>query len=220
VQRYRPLIEQYLRTRWSGSPRHALVDDALQDVLLECLKADGLLARTSDAPPRSFRAFLLGAARNVALRYESGRGLAPRETPVPVADLEGVAGSEERASRAFERAWARWIVREAARAMAARGQILGRAALRRVELLRLRFFEEKPIRDIAREWGEDAIDLHREYTHAREEFRAALFEVLELHHSGRPDEAHEEAARLLEVLSTIRQRPRASPIAASAARDS
>jgi RNA polymerase sigma-70 factor (ECF subfamily) len=201
VRDYRPLIQEYLRVRWARSLRIASLEDAVQDVLLECLKSGGLLVRTSGNRPRSFRAFLLGAARNIALRYESGRSQGDRETSVPLADFESVAGNDERASQAFERAWARAIVRDAARHMMAHARILGREAVRRVEILRLRFFEGMPIREIAAVWGEDSKAVHRDYARAREEYRGALFDVLDFHHPGRPDEAREEATRLVEILS-------------------
>ena len=43
-----------------------------------------------------------------------------------------------------------------------------------MELLRLRFHENRPIRDIASLWGEDAARLHHEYARARREFQQAL----------------------------------------------
>lgn len=54
----------------------------------------------------------------------------------------------------------------------------GERAVRRVELLRLRFQEGLPIRDIALKWKEDAAKLHHEYATARAEFRSALRRVL------------------------------------------
>ena len=51
---------------------------------------------------------------------------------------------------------------------------------RRAKLLRLRFQEGVPIRDIAPAWNEDPAKLHRELDKARREFRDALREVLGL----------------------------------------
>jgi RNA polymerase sigma-70 factor (ECF subfamily) len=65
-----------------------------------------------------------------------------------------------------------------------------------VELLRLRFHENLPIRDIARRWGTDPAVLHHEYAKAREEFRSALLDVVTFHHAGGPG-AIEEACRNL-----------------------
>jgi RNA polymerase sigma-70 factor (ECF subfamily) len=82
-------------------------------------------------------------------------------------------------------------------ALAAQG---GEAALRRVELLRLRFYEGKPIREIARLWDLDAATLHHEYARGREEFRSALRDVIAFHHPGSPEDVDRECAQLLSLL--------------------
>jgi DNA-directed RNA polymerase specialized sigma24 family protein len=64
--------------------------------------------------------------------------------------------------------------------------------LRRVELLRLRFQEGMPIREIARLRGVDAASLHHEYARARREFRSALRDVIAFHHPGAPEEIDRE----------------------------
>jgi RNA polymerase sigma-70 factor (ECF subfamily) len=73
-------------------------------------------------------------------------------------------------------------------------------ALRRVELLRLRFHEGLPIREIARRWRDDPATLHREYARAREEFKEALIGVMAFHHPGSPAQAERECAELLALL--------------------
>jgi RNA polymerase sigma-70 factor (ECF subfamily) len=73
--------------------------------------------------------------------------------------------------------------------------------MRRVELLRLRFEENLPIRTIAERWGVDAARLHHAYAMARQEFKAALLEVVAFHHAGSPVELEQEAASLLRALS-------------------
>jgi RNA polymerase sigma-70 factor (ECF subfamily) len=78
--------------------------------------------------------------------------------------------------------------------MEARARAAGADAARRVELLKLRFGEEMPIRDIARLWNADAARLHHEYATAREEFRAALRDVVAEH---QPGDAFAEAERLI-----------------------
>src|SRR5262249_9139684 len=115
-------------------------------------------------------------------------------------DLESIPGGEETLSRAFDRAWARAVVREAAERQSALAAQRSEASLRRVELLRLRFHEGLPIREIARLWGLDAAYLHHEYARARQEFRAALREVIAFHHPGSPEDVDRECARLLSLL--------------------
>ncbi len=72
---------------------------------------------------------------------------------------------------------------------------------KRVEILRLRFEENLPIRTIAELWGVPAAGLHHEYALARQEFKAALLEVVAFHHPGSPAEVEQEAAGLLQALS-------------------
>lgn len=206
VSRYRPAIHDYLRARWDRTRKRHWVDDAVQDVILECFRGGGILARSAASRPRSFRAFLLGTTRNIALRYETGRGVAARESQAPVDDFDGLPAAGERASAAFEKAWARSIVQEAASHMVSRARFLGAAALRRVELLRLRFFDGRPIRDIAAAWGTEAKALHREYARAREEFQASLLEVLEWHEPGGGDDSG-GVAYLVKVLAGSRAFP-------------
>ena len=76
----------------------------------------------------------------------------------------------------------------------------GEAAPRRVELLRLRFHEGMPIREIAGLWGLDAASLHHEYARARQEFRSALRDVIAFHHPGSPEDVDRECAQLLSLL--------------------
>ena len=84
---------------------------------------------------------------------------------------------------------------EAAERQAERGSEAGEAVLRRVELLRLRFHEGLPIREIRRRWGSDPDAVHRDYARARREFQMALAEVVARHHPGStPVEIEHECA--------------------------
>jgi RNA polymerase sigma-70 factor (ECF subfamily) len=130
----------------------------------------------------------------VARRFES--------RPVRAAGpLPDIAANEEGLSRLFERTWAQAIMTEAARLQRRRASERGPEAVRRVELLRLRFEENLPIRTIAVRWGVAAAGLHHAYAKARHEFRAALLEVVAFHHPGSLAEVEQEAASLLAALS-------------------
>jgi hypothetical protein len=83
-------------------------------------------------------------------------------------NLEEIRGDEESLSRAFDQAWAVALVRETAQVHEQRARRAGSAALRRVELLRLRFQEDLPIREIAQRWQADPAGLHQEYARARD----------------------------------------------------
>ena len=69
-----------------------------------------------------------------------------------------------------------------------------------MQLLRLRFTDGLPIRAIAERWGEDAAKLHHEYATAREEFRAALRNVVGFHHPRTAGDLDHLAAELLALL--------------------
>jgi RNA polymerase sigma-70 factor (ECF subfamily) len=193
VSRYLPSVEAYLRARWRGTPLLDELDDAVQEVFLDCFREEGALERVEPDRPSGFRAFLYGVARFVALRHEERRARKGVQA-LP----SGLAVDEERLSVAFDRAWALTIVREAAERHASRARRGDDAARRRVELLRLRFEDGLPIRDIARLWGEDPARLHHEYARARREFKEALLDTVAFHHPAPAAEVESEGARLLD----------------------
>src|SRR6516162_938154 len=195
--RYAPVVRAYLTARWRGSTLIRELDDTIQDVFIECLRAGGLLDRVRADQPGGFRASLYGAVRNVALRAEARRARQFAHEPADLLELQGLAGREEALSRVYVRAWARAAVREAAERQSMLAARRGDAALRRVELLRLRFHERMPIREIARLWGLDASSLHHEYARARQEFRSALRDVIASQHPGSPQDVDRECAQLL-----------------------
>ena len=71
---------------------------------------------------------------------------------------------------------------------------------RRVELLRLRFGDGLPIREIAQLWDADPTWLHREYARARREFRQVLAEIVAFHHPGSEEAVQQECTQLLGLL--------------------
>ncbi len=167
---YEPVARAYFDTRWQLSSRPGATDDAVQEVFVECFKGGGVLDRVVAAHPDGFRPFFHGVLRNIARRFESARGADPLPDNHPADDTSP--------SRAFDRAWAQVLLQEAARVQAETARAAGERAVKRVELLRLRFQEGLPIREIAARWNEDATALHHEYATARDEFRAALRRVV------------------------------------------
>ena len=194
ARRYGRVVRTYLAARWRTSPLLRDLDDAVQDVFVECFRPQGLLARADADRPGGFRAFLYGAVRHVALRRETRRPPAPANVP-----LNEIPADDPSQSQVFDRAWAKTIFRAAARLQEERAN--DAAKKRRVALLRLRFQENKPIRDIAKRWNVEAASLHREYAKARQEFRAALEEVVAFHHPGSPEEVAQACANLLSLLA-------------------
>jgi RNA polymerase sigma factor (sigma-70 family) len=194
ARRYLVVVRAYLAARWRGSGLRPDLDDAIQEVFVECFRQGGALEAVEAGRVLGFRAFLYGVVRNVARRFES--------RPVRAAGpLPEIAANEESLSRLFERTWARALMTEAAQLQQRRAGEQGPEAVRRVELLRLRFEEGLPIRTIAERWGVPAAGLHRAYALARQEFKAALLEVVAFHHPGSPAEVAQEAASLLQSLS-------------------
>jgi len=201
VHLYAPIVHSYLAGRWKASPAHQFIEDAAQEVFVECFKKGGVLDQADHERLGSFRAFLVGVVRNVALRYETRR--------LPVMEVQAESGfepedpkaEEERLSRVFDRAWAEAVVREAGVRQDERARILGAEARRRVELLRLRFHDGLPIREIAARWNLEPRVVHREYARARQEFEEALREVMHVHHPGRSTAAENEIDHLLELLA-------------------
>jgi RNA polymerase sigma factor (sigma-70 family) len=198
--RYLPVVKAYLGARWRGSPFAAEIDDAAQEVFVDCFRPGGVLERAEPSAANGFRAFLYGVARNAALHVETRRAREAERREETTFYAERIASDEDRLSKVFDRAWAQSVMREAGDLQAARASEKGEEALRRVELLRLRFHEGMPIREIARLWGEEPDHLHHEYAQARREFHEALSEVVVLHQRCPPGRAEEECARLLDLL--------------------
>jgi RNA polymerase sigma-70 factor (ECF subfamily) len=194
ASRYVGVVRAYLGARWRGSTLRDELDDATQEVFVECFRTGGALEAAGSGRVPRFRAFLYGVIRNVARRVESR----PERGGGPVPE---VATDECSQSRLFERTWARAIMAEAAQLQRTRAHARGAEALQRVELLRLRFEENLPIRAIAKLWATEAAKLHHAYALARQEFKAALLEVVAFHQPGTPVELEEEAASLLKALA-------------------
>ena len=196
---YAPLIRAYLTARWTGTPRLDELDDAVQEVFLDCFRDGGVLERCDRDRPGGFRGFLYGVTRIIALRLE--RSEARRDAGVQGdIDLERIEHDAPSLSRVFDRGWATSLLREASLLLARRAEARGEEAQRRVELLRARFEEGLPVREIALRWGADPARLHKDYAQARQEFREALCEVVALHHPGSAAEVERKCVELIDLL--------------------
>ncbi len=194
ARRYLAIVRSYLAVRWRGTALREELDDATQKVFVEFYRHGGVLDAAGSGRVPGFRAFLYGVIRNVARRFES--------RPVRAADpLPEIATDDDGQSRLFDRTWAQAIMAEAGRLQRDQAEERGAEAIQRVELLRLRFEENLPIRDIALRWATDPAIVHKSYALARKEFRSALLEVVAFHHPGSAAELAEEAASLLKALS-------------------
>ena len=203
ARRYEPVVRASLCARWRGTPRIQDVEDAVQDVFAECLKPDGALDRADPTRSGGFRGFLFGVTRNVARRVEEQQARRvdmARGGYSEDGDPELPARDASLATT-FEKEWASTLLREAAVEQTRRAGALGDAAIRRVELLRLRFQDGLAIRDIAARWEVEPSWLHHQFATARDEFRRALETVVRVHFEGSDEEIERECLRLVAALS-------------------
>ena len=196
VHRYRPVIRAYLGTRWRSPALRALIDDATQDVFFECFRPDGVLAHANPGRVGGFRPFLFGVVLNISRRIERKHFRQRELTPAGDVELDGLASSDETQSAIWDREWAKALVHKAAK-LAADSKSGG---ARRAELLRLRFFEGLPIRDIAQRWQVDPAHLHQDYAKARKEFIQSFRTLVADHNGGSADEIDAYSRRLLDIL--------------------
>ncbi len=103
ARRYLGVVRAYLAARWRGSTLRNDLDDATQEVFVECFRRGGALEAAGAGRVPGFRAFLYGVIRNVARRFESRPVRAAGTTPEIPAD-------ESSQSRLFDRTWARAIM--------------------------------------------------------------------------------------------------------------
>ncbi len=203
VLRYGPVVQAFLASRLRNRAGFLEAGDAFQEVFLECLKANGALEKAAPRRAGGFRAFLFGITRNVCARLEERRARRDSIDSLETVEAPEALGTQEDAVRAFDRAWAVTTMRVVRDEHAAYAATRGPAAERRVELLRLRFQEGLPIREIAQLWNEDAAKLHRDYLTARREFTGILRRVVaeEMGEADDQEIAH-ECRRLLETLGS------------------
>jgi len=193
---YLPLIRGFLALRWRGTKLVEEIDDATQDVFVECFRPNGPLKHT-DATKGDFRGYLFGVARNVALRAEAQARRRPMlEAPPSPVD---VAADDPSVSRVFDREWARMLMREAGQLMLLRST--DDKSRLRVELLRLRFGRDLDMTEIAARLDIDLAALHRQYARAREEFRSCLRTVVAFHCVRTEAQLDDECRRLFDLLA-------------------
>jgi RNA polymerase sigma-70 factor (ECF subfamily) len=193
-----PVVRGFLEARWRGTPLLQEVEDAVQEVFVECLREGGALAR-ADPARGDVRALLYGVTRNVAARVEQhARGASGRGRELGSA-IDAIQDREPSLSTLFDRDWARTLVRLAGERMRAGAD--GEAGARlRIELLRLRFAEGLPIHEIAARWEVEPEGVHRAYARARDEFRVCLRRVVAEHAVRSETELDAEVDRILRLL--------------------
>lgn len=198
---YLDVVRCYLASRWREKSAIRDLDDAVQDVFLECFRAGGALAGIRRDGSGAFRTFLYAVVRNVALRHEE-RTQKARHIAFDEAGHVPEPTEPTTPSVAFDRAWARTVLARARdRQRRAAHQ---EDARRRVELLDLRFGDGLGIKEIAERWSMPAEQVHALYRRARAEFKLALFDELAFHGHVEPSAVEQESLRLLGLLGSDR----------------
>ena len=163
ARHYGPVIRAYLGARWRQTPLIDEVDDAAQQVFLDCFKEDGALGRADPAREGGFGAFLYGVVRNVARgdRTDPGPRASERQ-PTSSVDLDAHRvrrGLVRERLRVRPRVGPPPCMRDAAelqlRARAGEGP---RGRPPPPSCSTLRYGENLPIREIAREAGRSDAD--------------------------------------------------------------
>lgn len=199
--RYEPLIRAYLGARWRDSSLAQEIGDACEDFFVDCFREGGPLARVERGGEGGFRPFLYGIARIIALRWEERIARQRARPTAQNVDVGEIESNETQLSKVFDRAWARVVLQEAGQRHQQQAEQSGPKAMKRMELLQLRFREGMPIRDIAKLWESRADDLHHEYAKARDEYSQALFEVVRFHSpNASRGEIQRECVELLTML--------------------
>ena len=200
AERYLHTVREWMSARWRNVDHHRNLDDAVQEVFVECLKQRGALEHADRESSRGFRPYLQGVMRNVALRHER-RGARQRRRVAQVQpDLDSLPSGQTSHSLIMDREAVLALVRAARERMAERAARLGGSAVRRVELLQLRFEDGLPLRAIALRWQADAAVVHHMFAKARREFWRMLKEVVAAQFPGTSTEVAARCDALIQIL--------------------
>jgi DNA-directed RNA polymerase specialized sigma24 family protein len=156
-RRFLPQVRRWLRSRWRGAVLASLVDDAAQEVFLECCRPGGALSRIDRGRRVRIVAYLHGVVGNVAARVErrEARQLARRaryRTGWLCRPTDGEAAID-----AVARAALRAAVRAAVQALSLEPATAGHSL---AELVQLHFGAAQPVRAIAAAWQLPAARVH------------------------------------------------------------
>ncbi len=199
---YAPALQAYFRKRWQHDPVLASVDDAVQEVFVDCFKPAGVLDRVDCTRDGGFRAFFYGVARTTARSFERAHGKNRARNLNDAFDADALAtDDDEDLTRVFDREWARSIVQESAVLYRHRAEAIGGREMLRVEILRLRFECGLPIREIAAQLDLTPKLAHKEHALARKSYQRILEEVVAAHYASDETQVAEKCREVLRLLS-------------------
>jgi RNA polymerase sigma-70 factor (ECF subfamily) len=201
ARRYAPVIKAYLEARWRHSIHREELEDAVQEVFIDCFKQNGALERVDRGRRGGFRGFLYGVTRNIGMRFESAKTRHKEHQPSASFDLNAIEQRERSLTRSFDRAWAQSVMREALVELQLDADADGEEAMKRFELLSLRFRDGLPIHEIASRWQVGVTQMYREFAKAKVEFRDALLAIVATQQpDASRDEVAQECMQLLDLL--------------------
>jgi hypothetical protein len=111
---YAVVIRSYLEARWHGRLLASELDDATQEMFIECLKPGGVLDQ-ADASGGDFRGLLYGVVRNVARRFEERALQRGKRIPKDSDEYEQLPADDPGQATLFDRSWARALIRQGKR---------------------------------------------------------------------------------------------------------
>jgi RNA polymerase sigma factor (sigma-70 family) len=198
---YGELVRKWLWFRWRHGPLRGLIEDAVQEVFVECLRPGGALQHLD--PGRAVHgpaAFLRGVVQHVAQRIERSEARRLRTIRERLADSPTVRPDPPEQGDAD---WARARIATALD-MLDRGDRASPPHRSLRQFLRLHFEDGLPVRAIARLWHEPAQRVQETRRRACRRFRDCLVRVVQGKdpgHQAGPEETGASVAR--EVLQLL-----------------
>src|SRR6185295_2553489 len=111
---YMSVARSYLAARWRGSAYLEELDDAGQQVFLECFRQKGALERVDPLRSGGFRPFFFWIILHVALRFERRKARSLARRAQDLLALDECQARDVALSGVFDRAWAKALMKQAA----------------------------------------------------------------------------------------------------------
>ena len=197
ADRYGSAVRRWLGARWQGQSIAIEVDDAAQNIWLECFKKNGELERVEPGRPGGFRAFFYGVLQRETQKVESKWFREKKRRRDGTFYPEEMNNDETSLSKIFDREWARAIMDQTWKLYAAQAREKGDLATQRVTVLRLRHQKNMPPREITSVVDSDATQVSRDLAQAKKDFWRALCEVVGEQESCTGEQLAEKCKQLL-----------------------
>ena len=196
-RRYDSVIRAYLATRWRLPRTHEEVTEATQEVFLQCLREGGALERVDPNRPGGMRGYLYGITSRTASQFERQQARWKRDGTGRALEGDWIEADEATLSRAFDRAWASMLAREARREHRRMAEAGSERARLRLFCLEQRVYHGRWPREIAETVKLPAARVSELLHEAMGDYRAALLSVMASHH---PNESERELEKRCEEL--------------------